>query len=879
MKHRRRSTLWPYLGLFTCLLVSMLLPRYWGTPRTAAKRPQVAYRPPDLAHMSWEPVVSNVVEIRNSVTESATLVGKEVKLQDFLHHLASPLETASWPPELHLENVDAGLELSSPLELAKLQANDLFANQQDGLAVADSGKLAGLAENNTPYNGEALEDILDLTDTELSTEPVEPAIQSYSELVEPAEASNQPDTVAEAVVPRSARPTSPANDRWPPPVTLVQSLHRLSNFSGAGPWSKRVLHELDELSSVTTYDDEQLGALFDQLAKLAREGRVESSPLPDGDHRATYIRSVYGLEKRLELWQMLHHVAVSTSNEQADYIDPSEWQTRIAAVQKLLGASDEGQAWSKFLLLDELAATDDTARCQQAEQLLNRMSGPRLTPVQRTFVERREIQELVDALNRTSCQSVGFPKLLGRLEQYEQSDRATDGEFIAGRIQLLLNSGDATLYRLGNHLDRHWRNANVRMSMSSKLMNRYLPNADTVRGRVQNRLGDATVRGTSWTTTEMSWNLVPDDQRIRVELVTQGHVRSETIADQRTARTQNRGRSHFEARKPIWFDRQGLHTYSAVASANSSVHIRSIETNYDRIPLIGSFARALAQSRAEQQKYRTRQMMQQRVVQSAKRQLNTVVDHQLSQLVDKYETNILEPLVNLGLEPTPVTLQTTDRRIVARYRLAGQQQLAAWSARPLAFVDTLLSVQIHQSAINNLIEKLKLNGKRFDLEEIYRTIPQQLGFESAVVPDDLPENVNVQFAAHEPVRFRFKNGRVRIAIRLASLTKGQRYRWRNLTVMGDYVPDTTTVNASLVREESIQLTGNSLNFSDQIVLRGIFSNVLSKKRRYTVMQDELAEDQRVKDLGIQEFVVEDGWIGIAWGVPRLVSNSRRSTRR
>jgi len=180
-----------------------------------------------------------------------------------------------------------------------------------------------------------------------------------------------------------------------------------------------------------------------------------------------------------------------------------------------------------------------------------------------------------------------------------------------------------------------------------------------------------------------------------------------------------------------------------------------------------------------------------------------------------------------------------------------------------------LSVQLHQSALNNLVEQLDLNGKNFDLDELYSYIPKKLGQEAVPIPDDMPDNLKLRFAAVEPVRFTFSDSRARITLRLASLSKGRRKRWRNVTVTGDYLPDRTAVDAYLFREESIRLTGHQLGFSDQIVLRGIFSKVLSRKRKYALLQKSLAKNPQFADLRINRFVIEDGWICVAWSAQRL----------
>ena len=883
MEHRRGSTFWLLWGLFACLLFSSLFQYDDWAIRSVAKQPKVCTNLAALAHVSsgstpWrelerrEHYLENMKNLQNGWQSAGV-----VDLANFSPAVTCSLEPVSTETVLLSLHRTESLKLSRPLGIVQNQKHRLPSEPRSKKSrrVADPEQIV-FKNQKFPYAKRRMDNDTSVFETVLPTNPIAPGIQSQAEILEGLVSADKWDTVVETSLTES---TAISQACWPRPVTLMPLLKSLGKNTGLRSWSERVVYQLENLLSKTSFDDQQLILLFDGLSELARAGRAELKLLSDSHHRTMYARAVYGVEKRIGLWRLLYRVALVTGNEEIEKRDLVELDKKHAAVQKMLGMTAKGKAWQRFLGLEELTATEGLPRRNLADQILNRMSGPQVTPLQQKFLERRVIQDLAGALYRVKCRSIDFFELLERLEKYEAMDRTADGECIAQRIQWLLQSDDPLLYQLGSHLDRHWRNANVRVSISSELMGRFLPNADTVRDRVRNRFGDAVIRGTSWTTTQMSWKLIPDQQKIRVELVAQGHVRSETVANQGGARTQNRGQVRFEALKPVWFDEQGLHVNDAIASARSSVRIHGIETSYDRIPLFGPFARTLGQNRAEQQKGHARQVMEQHVVQAAKHRLDTVVDRQLTPLVDFYKNNVHSPLVHLDLEPVPVTLQTTDRRIMARYRLADGQQLGAWSPRPLAFSDTLLSIQMHQSSINNLVEKLELNGKRFELERFYKTIPQRLGFETIRLPDDLPQNVKLRFAVDEPVRFQFKSGRVCITIRLASLTKGRRYRWRNLTIDANYIPDSSTVNAKLVREESIQLTGKNLRLSDQVTLRGIFSNVLSRKRTFSILQEKLANHRHIRDLAIHEFVVEDGWIGVAWGVPRLADGGKRLSAR
>ena len=77
------------------------------------------------------------------------------------------------------------------------------------------------------------------------------------------------------------------------------------------------------------------------------------------------------------------------------------------------------------------------------------------------------------------------------------------------------------------------------------------------------------------------------------------------------------------------------------------------------------------------------------------------------------------PLERFALAAEPVDMSTTDERAVMRLRMAGEQQLAAHTPRPSAPSDSLASLQLHESALNNAIRGLGLDGRRMTVGELH----------------------------------------------------------------------------------------------------------------------------------------------------------------
>ena len=56
---------------------------------------------------------------------------------------------------------------------------------------------------------------------------------------------------------------------------------------------------------------------------------------------------------------------------------------------------------------------------------------------------------------------------------------------------------------------------------------------------------------------------------------------------------------------------------------------------------------------------------------------------------------------------------------------------------------------------------------------------------------------------------------------------------------------------------------------DQIALRTIFSRALSKNQPFNIITTKLAENPAIADLSVNQFLIEDGWIGVALGPNRV----------
>jgi hypothetical protein len=417
-------------------------------------------------------------------------------------------------------------------------------------------------------------------------------------------------------------------------------------------------------------------------------------------------------------------------------------------------------------------------------------------------------------------------------------------------------------------INTYYRNANVRVALSAELVNRLLPKAQQVYEPVVDTIQEARVRGDSFTTTRVRLVLVPDRHRWNIGLEANGEVASSTSSSKGPATFYQQGMSLFRARKRVTVDRRGIRLQNAEAAASANNSLDDFETDFDGIPLFGSLARAIARSQYESSQPAAREEVEGRIIWRASSQLDREVAAKLEQSKRDLQARLIDPLRKLDLEPTAVDMETTAERLIARFRVAGRDQISAHTPRPQAPGDSLLSVQVHETALNNVLDHLRLHGKRIELRELYRQMTDRFSQEKVQIPEDLPEDVYVTFAEEDPVRIDCQDGRVRLQIRLQELIQeGTRHRWTNFTVRGYYEPDADQRDANLVRAEGvpIELIGNGLRLNDRLALSGIFGKVLSRNRKLNLINKQIAQAPELADQQVTQFVIHDGWIGVALG--------------
>jgi hypothetical protein len=209
-------------------------------------------------------------------------------------------------------------------------------------------------------------------------------------------------------------------------------------------------------------------------------------------------------------------------------------------------------------------------------------------------------------------------------------------------------------------------------------------------------------------------------------------------------------------------------------------------------------------------------------------------------------------------------LQTTQDRLIARYRIASDNALAASTPRPQAPSDAMISIQLHQSALNNSFSSFGLSSREWTLLELAQKLALQFGQEPIEeLPAEVPSDVRIRFEGQRPVLVEFKNGRLELTLRVALLTQPGRIELTDFVVRTSYIPRVHGLEAELHHEGAPSIDGERISFRERLPLRAIFGKIFTSRSTIALMNATLKNDPRASGLAISQVILEQGWMAVA----------------
>jgi hypothetical protein len=858
-RHRQPSgPMWPYIGLLGLLFaLSVTAPRAWAPkPRIAAPRPFAAAKKRyAVAAASIAMPRAETAPVAKSVFIQAVFAGAARRSLEPAGPTLVRRAMAPTVAPLGLQD-DAAPSVAANGLYEPLAPGELDLPVEPAVAADAAWQLA-LASDDEP---EAPHD-----DAPAEQLALVPSV-SVDE-VDLAPLANEPVVI-------------PVSNAWLQPTALLDRLNDLASECECGPWA---LSAAEAVEAFAHADPRNLDAAAPALAAVWQR-LFEGEALAEEQSRpelATQLRRTCdALRRRLAVWDAA--LARMDDAQHAPQLanDATDLGLALGEVEATLAGREDAQVWREYLLLDELRAMNaarsslaDDAREQLAREVLSRLTSPSLDLSQRQLIGERRVQRLAGELRGWS-EAEDYQLDLARvLERFEEDLLPSDAQQLATAARQLAASRDPRDQELSRQLNERFRNANVRLEFSAELISRLLPEAAPREQAIEETILGVPNRGHSRTTTRLFFRTANERGRLGLELFAAGDVDSWTTAESGPARFHHEGRAQFSARRRLRFDRRGLHAGEVLVEVDSQTDLRSVRTDFDRLPLFGNVVQKIARRKYDEKRGEAQVEAERRIKEKLSRALMDETETAFAAANVRWRERVITPLDRLGLAPRIIEAGSNDNRAMLRVRLAADSQLGSHTPRPRLPDDSLLGLQVHQTALNNLLEGLDLNGRTFSLPELGAWLAEKMNRDDLLPKASLREDVWIHFAEQDAVHARLVDGQVELNLQFAELITTHR-SWHNFQVRVKYRPETNSLTADLEREGPVELLGDTVG-GVELALRGILNRIFPVEEPWHLTPAQLAQNPRLQGLKVTHFVIDDGWLSVAAGEDQAAAKQPR----
>lgn len=645
-------------------------------------------------------------------------------------------------------------------------------------------------------------------------------------------------------------------------------------------WRTNVSDSLRDLSSLSSVTSPETGAVLTRLQSLATEGHEAAESIEDREIQIRMLRAAHGLDRRIAVWSAVWRTTQGTvqrisdmsPEEDAANISDDEIARLIDELRDEANASDDADGWFRFLMIDELAETnrssDLAARRITAQRFLSRMSWHRLSESQVAWLDRPSIRNLSISLRRWAAQPLDYSGLLAQIERQESDAIDLGGIDVASAVQTLRFAESREANRIADALNTHYRNANIRVAVTSELITKMIPEVDAKVQPVRDNILGADVRGTSVAKSDLSLRLIPSSNTWRMVLENNGRVDTGANSRQWPVLIRSDSNASFQSSTPLEITPEGAVAGSTSVAVQSATRVRGVSTEFDSIPLINSLVREIAMNRYESMAPLAKQIQTNKIRGGVSSEVDSRVSEQLDEATATLARRLTGPLGTLRLSPLVVDMQTSESRLSARYRVAGDWQLAAFTPRPRAPLASLMSVQVHQSAFNNTLETILPSGEAKTINELIQDIRTLFGVENPIAlgeEDELAGDISIQFASTRPITIEIEDDILWVTMRVIRLKQDRAIDLRRFIVRAGYRPQVNCMSAQLVREGHLRISGPEMSMRDRLPVRAIFNKVFSTRRPLPIISEQWANHPSASGLAVTQAELRDGWLAIAIG--------------
>ncbi|MEM7313285.1 MAG: hypothetical protein AAF497_09050 [Planctomycetota bacterium] len=414
------------------------------------------------------------------------------------------------------------------------------------------------------------------------------------------------------------------------------------------------------------------------------------------------------------------------------------------------------------------------------------------------------------------------------------------------------------------------------------------------------------ITGSATTSANITGVLVPSDNGAVIDILLNGTTITRTVAQQRRVFVHSQGTTGLSATKRLYLNFQPVMASSlpsvglmtSPANATASTYQQTLGVNVNRCVgrrLIGR----VACRKADQSNPRAASQTSREAEQTTEEQLNREVNQMISGADQRMQDALARMNIDQEYLPDSMRMRSSSRKLYFDGLVTAKRYMGAPSNPPDVGAESDLTLQLHQSAVNNVMARLfggiKIDPQRMAdmLKERNIEVPAELqsslsgGSDDEKSDDESDEKAAqddddwaLTFDTLQPVTVAFSDGKVRIAIRGRRFEQGDQAIKEPLEISVTYrlrKSSTGDLEARRIGDiEVLFLESPGRLSTKQLAYKTFIKRKTSNLFTRTISTSQLPESNltnQLRSLVLDQVEATRGWLALAFGLQNVSLDS------
>ncbi len=467
---------------------------------------------------------------------------------------------------------------------------------------------------------------------------------------------------------------------------------------------------------------------------------------------------------------------------------PREFQRRTLG-QSVSGEAGEQLSAAISALYNPQLTTDE--RLAAGDQIRELLNDPALESLRASIHRRVDLVtaglQIAAVESLTDEQRAAATSIITATNRYEESSSALDAEVVRLAWAQLQPNEDAMAI-LRPVFMQHYFNHNMHVTLSEQTLTRFVSDYRTETGTVAECILGAWVTGSQVTKATITADIKRSTESGQFLLRANGQVTSNTRGRRKPATIFTRGTHSFLMETPVSFDGETLTAGQASIDVNTNNQTVGVRTDLDGWPLLGPLARSIARRKAREKRGQSEFIAARKIANRALPEFVNEANDRFAEANESIQKDLFDGLNAKGVGPDSISSRSSESHLAVSSRTIGAARVGG-SAQPFSPLPVGgVAIQLHETAINNIIDGLELGGRTIPEDDFNEEISKSLsallqrdinigGDEDAA--EETPEEGEQEppatfiFAQDDPVRVRIEENTVVLILEVKIVEEGK----------------------------------------------------------------------------------------------------------